>query len=88
MKDKYRKIWIKWLDSVSADSRWVSPKSAEEYIKEACLVCESVGFLLYEDEEVLGYCESLDFIEGGGVNSVNGISLIPIVAIIDWKWLE
>jgi len=86
MKNQYRKIWIKWLDSSSWESVWYHLDDALKKANEETMVCENVGYLIYEDNEKIVLSEALSW-HKEKVNSVHGIFLIPAFAVVDWEWL-
>lgn len=73
-------IHLKWLDAAHCDGTgW---KSLEDYVPTG-IVCETVGFLIHEDEETITLATSID-IEGGNFASE---FLVPKVCIKERKQL-
>lgn len=87
MKNNHRPIWIQWIDSNSYTARWYGSDEAIQYAKEDNILCESIGFFLYENDVKIALCESLAY-TNGEVTGVHGLNVIPLVAILDWDWKD
>lgn len=87
MKDQFRKIWVEWIDSTSHSARWYHRGEVEDILETTDLRCESVGFLLDEDDEKLTLTFSLA-LQDDQIIQTHGVHMIPIVAITDWEYLE
>lgn len=88
MRDQFRKIWVEWIDSTSYANRWFLREELESILEQANMKCESIGYLLDEDDERIVIVNHLAYGDHGGIHEVHGPMLIPIVAITDWEWLE
>ena len=85
----FKTIWVKWVDSTTYSARWYSLREAANYIEEANIICESVGYLLYEDKEKLVICDSIAHGDDDNkkIRNIHGIYIIPIASIIDWRFM-
>ena len=84
----FKSIWIKWNDSMSYNSEWYFIGEAARKIANSVTTCESIGYLIYENSEKLAICDSLAYGDDGNICGVHSIHIIPISAIIDWKYLS
>lgn len=78
MPDKM--VLIRWVDS-SGHGRWVTREEAE---RDRLSVCESIGWLIVDDDVKMVIYQSLDHVN----DTVNGCMSIPKVAIQDVKYLR
>ncbi len=83
----FKKIWIKWEDSSSYAARWHFLDDVNEKLENCTCICESTGYLIYEDKEKLAMCDSLAHGDHGEILSIHSLHIVPVCCIIDWKYL-
>lgn len=77
--------YIKWIDSRGVGSQWIQMKHIEQH--NAC-ICESVGWIIHEDDSVIEIAPHRSDIESGDQMQVCGEMVIPKVAILERITLE
>ncbi len=84
MDDKKQILMVKWIDSYGVTARW---EDLSEY-KAELLTCFTVGFKIYEDEDVICVASNYSAATVGTPDQVNGVMVIPkksILAIEYWE---
>ena len=76
-------VYVKWVDS-TAKIGWYDA----ENLKGLCLECITLGFLVYEDDDLITVSSSISYAEGGKPNSVSDPMSIPRVAIRDMWYID
>ncbi|WP_158728728.1 MULTISPECIES: hypothetical protein [unclassified Flavobacterium] len=69
---------IKWLDSYGCTNRWAKIESIAEK-----LICETVGFVISETDELISLANSIAYETEETVEQANGVMTIPKVSIIE-----
>lgn len=49
-KDKQKLVYIRWQDAHHNGS-WMTPSNLEEEVNREMLICENIGWVVYEDEK-------------------------------------
>ena len=70
--------WIKWIDSQSWNG-WRDRNDALKWAKEETMICESVGWILYESEDRVVISSH----KAHGADMVDDVWIIPKSAIIE-----
>lgn len=78
-----RPVYVKWVDS-TAEMGWFGLGK----LKGMCLECVTLGFLVYEDDDLITISSSISYAEGGKPNSVSDPMSIPRVAIRDMWYID
>lgn len=81
-----RPVYVEWVDSM-AISGWFSPRIVAE--EAGGLRCETLGFLVHEDEESVTVSSSVSLTpKGDGINSSSDPMSIPRCAIRVLRYIE
>lgn len=75
-KLKYKIEFIEWVDSFGCSSGWAPVEAID-----TCLVCQTVGFVVSENKEVISIANSIAYETEHTTEQSNGVMTIPKVSI-------
>jgi hypothetical protein len=78
-------VYVKWIDSRGAGGAWTMMKHIDQH---SASTCESMGWIIYEDDMVLEIAPHRSDIDAGDEMQVCGEMVIPKVAILERRALD